>query len=58
MVDTLPQTTSDFAQMWRDSLEYRELITQIDTYNQQYPVGDKKSLTAMRKTLNGADQKG
>lgn len=37
--DRVPRTPDEFAQRWRDSPEYAALLTQIEAYEQRYPIG-------------------
>ncbi|KAF2734272.1 putative multidrug resistance ABC transporter [Polyplosphaeria fusca] len=37
--DRVPRTPDEFAQRWKDSPERAQLLRDIETYNQRYPIG-------------------
>ncbi|KAI0842315.1 BcatrD protein [Hypoxylon sp. FL0890] len=52
-----PETAADFAKTWKDSLEYRMLASEIETYNRIYALGDDEALRLMRKEAKGVEEK-
>jgi ABC-type multidrug transport system permease subunit/ABC-type multidrug transport system ATPase subunit len=52
--DRVPRTPDEFAARWKDSAEHAALLTQIEAYEQKYPLGGE---TAQRFAESRKEQK-
>ena len=54
---TVPRTPDEFEAYWRRSPASKELQSEIDVYEQQYPSGDETHLETLRATKNDIQTK-
>lgn len=55
--DKVPRTPDDFEKYWRNSPEYQELMSEIQEYEKEFPVGDDAELKAFREYKNETQAK-
>lgn len=56
--DKVPRTADEFAQRWKNSKAYERLLSDIDHYNQKFPVGGSsvQAFVESRKAQQAAHQ--
>jgi ABC-type multidrug transport system ATPase subunit len=53
----VPRSALEFAQMWKSSSDRETLMSEIQTYERSYPIGDVNCLRTMRKMLGNGEKK-
>jgi ATP-binding cassette subfamily G (WHITE) protein 2 (PDR) len=52
MENNVPRTPEEFEKYWRESQEYKNLMEEIDEFEQEYPVNEHSSLAQLREKKN------
>lgn len=53
MENKVPRTADDFERYWRESPEYKQLLTEIEEHESEYPVGhDGETVARLREQKN------
>jgi hypothetical protein len=52
MENKVPRTPEDFEKYWRESPEYRNLLEEIEDFEEEYPVNEHGTLNLMREQKN------
>lgn len=52
MENKVPRTPEDFEKYWRQSQEYKDLMEEINDFEQEYPLNEHSSLAQLREKKN------